>query len=118
MVSFVCRMLIATSKIKEKKSTFHGYLFEAKDVDSILSELKSKHAKAAHLCYALRNGEDSFKNDGEVGHPGRRLLELLKDHDLDNHLLVVVRYFGGVKLGPGGVGRAFKAAGKACLEQF
>ena len=52
------------------------------------------------------------KDDGEVGHPGRVLLELLRKHDLEG-VLIVSRIFGGVKLGVGGVSRAFRDAGQA-----
>ena len=50
--------------------------------------------------------EEKFKNDGEVGYPGKTLLGLLKHERLEAHLLIVVRYFGGIRLGPGGVSRA------------
>ena len=55
------------------------------------------------------------KDDGEVGHPGRLLLELLRRDDLEGGLLVS-RVFGGVKLGVGGVSRAFREAAEGALE--
>ena len=58
---------------------------------------------------------EKFKNDGEVGYPGKTLLSLLKHEGLESHGIIVVRYFGGKKLGPGGVSRAFKECGKMLL---
>ena len=52
-----------------------------------------------------------------VGHPGKVLLELLKKNDLGQHALVVSRVFGGVKLGVGGVSRAFREAGEGVIEE-
>jgi len=57
---------------------------------------------------------EQARDDGEVGKPGMKLLELLRARDLEG-LLVVSRIFGGVKLGPGGVGRAFRAAAQGTL---
>ncbi len=59
--------------------------------------------------------QERCRDDGEVGHPGRVLLELLLGHDLAG-LLVVSRIFGGVKLGVGGVSRAFRAAGQGAID--
>ena len=55
------------------------------------------------------------KDDGEVGHPGRVLLESLRRHDLEG-AIVVSRIFGGVKLGVGGVSRAFRDAGEGAIQ--
>jgi putative IMPACT (imprinted ancient) family translation regulator len=55
------------------------------------------------------------RDDGEVGHPGRVLLEILRRHDLAGGI-VVSRIFGGVKLGVGGVSRAFREAGEGVVE--
>ncbi|MCK5346187.1 MAG: YigZ family protein, partial [Candidatus Heimdallarchaeota archaeon] len=72
---------------------------------------------ANHHCYAIRcQSVEKSKDDGEVGHPGRVLSELLKKHDLDSHMLIVSRIFGGVKLGVGGVSRAFREAGQGVIE--
>jgi putative IMPACT (imprinted ancient) family translation regulator len=58
------------------------------------------------------------KDDGEVGHPGKVLMELLRSNGLDTHVLVVSRIFGGVKLGIGGVSRAFRSAGEGVIEDW
>lgn len=112
--------LLAESKFIEKKSKFFSFLYlidslnEAKD---IITLLKKKHVKANHVCYAIVcEGETIFKNDGEVGHPGKGLLNLLEEKEKKSHILIVARYFGGIKLGPGGVSRAFRNAVKMCFE--
>lgn len=109
-------MQLKTSKFIEKKSKFFGYLYSIEsfeECDEIVAVLSKEHKKANHLCVGMVCGrEERYKNDGEVGYPGKTLLELLKHQGFDSHMIVVVRYFGGVKLGPGGVSRAFKACGK------
>lgn len=109
--------LISSSKLIEKKSKFFAYLYELdseEELIEIISKLKKDHKKAAHICYGLiLDKEVKFKNDGEVGNPGRALLETLKENDCTSNLLIVARIFGGIKLGPGGVSRAFRKAGRA-----
>ena len=113
-------LLVKTTKIEIKKSKFIGFLYKIvsfDEVDIILNELLKDNRKAAHICYgAILNSEVIFKNDNEVGNPGRQLLQLLELNKMDGYLLVVVRYFGGVKLGVGGVQRAVRDCGKECLD--
>lgn len=109
-------MQLKTSKFIEKKSKFFGYLYSLdspEEYEKIVKEISQEHKKASHVCTAMVFAkEEKFKNDGEVGSPGRTLLGLLKHEKLEAHLIIVVRYFGGIKLGPGGVSRAFKECGK------
>lgn len=108
------------AKTTEKKSKFIAQLYELTaetTVQEIIKEQKQKHKKAAHICYAyIKDNEEVIKNDGEVGYPAKAILEVLKANNLHNHLLLVIRYFGGIKLGPGGVKRAFKEAAKECIN--
>ena len=112
-------MQIKTSKLTVKKSKFIGYLYSIGTLDEfeeILKTISKEHKKASHVCSAMVvAGEEKFKNDGEVGYPGKTLLSLLKHEGLESHGIIVVRYFGGKKLGPGGVSRAFKECGKMLL---
>jgi putative IMPACT (imprinted ancient) family translation regulator len=91
------------------------------EINDVLIFHRTEYKKAAHHCYAVRligeneNFEDN-RNDGEVGHPGRILMEIVKRNKLESHMLIVSRIFGGVKLGPGGVSRAFKEAGNGVIE--
>ena len=75
-------------------------------------ELKAKHPDASHVCWALLAGGQSAANDdGEPsGTAGRPMLEVLRHHDLQGVMASVVRYFGGVKLGAGGLVRAYTDA--------
>ncbi|KAA0255400.1 YigZ family protein [Acidobacteria bacterium ACD] len=115
----------ATAEFKHvaERSRFFAVLFPAASEQDVLLMVKAKkgeHRKANHHCWALRaRGPDGqlvekSKDDGEVGHPGRVLLELLKKSDLEGALLVS-RVFGGVKLGVGGVSRAFREAGEGAV---
>lgn len=113
-------MLISTQTIIIKKSKFIGYLEKINSIDEIEDILKyydKKHKKATHICVGiLFETYEKFKNDKEVGAPGKLLLELLKQNKLEKHILIVARYFGGVKLGQGGVQRAFREIGKELIK--
>jgi putative IMPACT (imprinted ancient) family translation regulator len=109
-------------KYIENRSRFFAHLYkidESSDVEEILKKHRKLYKKANHHCYALVLSDDtSFKNDGEVGHPGQVLLEILKKENLSSHCLMVSRIFGGIKLGVGGVSRAFKEAGNAAVSEL
>ena len=104
--------------LTEQRSRFYAAAVPAATLDEVKKELakrKKKYHKARHHCWAcrVRGADDRIveqaRDDGEVGRPGMKLLELLRQYDLEG-LLVVSRIFGGIKLGPGGVGRAFRDA--------
>jgi len=110
-------------KTTVERSRFFAVAFPAADEDDVLAmvkEARSEHRKANHHCWAFRRRDASgalverSKDDGEVGHPGRLMLELLRRDDLEGGLLVS-RVFGGVKLGVGGVSRAFREAAEGAL---
>ena len=94
------------------------------EIESLLKARRRDYRKANHHCWACRVADagagtvtELSKDDGEVGHPGRVLLELLKKHDLEG-VLIVSRIFGGVKLGVGGVSRAFRDAGQGAINRM
>jgi putative IMPACT (imprinted ancient) family translation regulator len=110
--------------LTEQRSRFYAAAVPAATLDEVkkaLATRKKRYHKARHHCWACRvrdeNGQvvEQARDDGEVGRPGMKLLELLRQHDLEG-LLVVSRIFGGIKLGPGGVGRAFRDAALGALE--
>ncbi|MBN1390955.1 MAG: YigZ family protein [Candidatus Thermoplasmatota archaeon] len=116
---------LSAVKYVETRSRFFAHLYRIDSIgeaDLILKEHRKLYKKAVHHCFAIRftdvDGKlvEYSKDDGEVGHPGKTLLELMKKKDLKSHLLMVSRVFGGVKLGVGGVTRAFKAAGGSALD--
>ena len=82
-----------------------------------VAELRAQHPQAAHVCWALLAGGQSAANDdGEPGGTaGRPMLEVLRHQQLEGVLATVVRYFGGVKLGAGGLVRAYSDAVAQCL---
>lgn len=113
---------IAAGMIKVKKSKFYAHLYEInnmEEMEEILKEHRRKYKKAVHHCWAARvNNEEKFRDDGEVGHPGKVLLSVLKKYNANTHALVVSRVFGGIKLGVGGVARAFRDAGESVMQYY
>lgn len=109
---------------KEKASKFFGYaypVFSEDDVEIAIAELKSKHNKAGHFCYAWQMGENyehfRVSDDGEPSNSaGMPIFGQLQNFEVTNVLVVVVRYFGGTKLGVGGLISAYKTAAKLALE--
>jgi uncharacterized YigZ family protein len=103
------------SDLTIKKSRFIGCVQAVADraqAQAIVARLREDHPGAAHVCWALLAGGQSAANDdGEPGGTaGRPMLEVLRRQDLDGVLATVVRYFGGVKLGAGGLVRAYTDA--------
>lgn len=110
--------------LKEKGSKFYGYAFPVKtesDVEDCLAELKTKHKSARHFCYAYQVGTSQIyyraNDDGEPSNSaGMPIYGQLQSFDVTNVLVVVVRYFGGTKLGVGGLISAYKESAKLSLE--
>ncbi|AGB04477.1 hypothetical protein AciM339_0593 [Aciduliprofundum sp. MAR08-339] len=113
---------LAAGMIKVKNSKFYAHLYEIDsldEVEDILKRHRRMYKKAVHHCWAaVYEGEERFKDDGEVGHPGKVLLSVLKKHNANRHALVVSRIFGGTKLGVGGVARAFRDAGESVMQYY
>ena len=98
-----------------KKSRFIGCVQavpERTAAQDVVAGLRAAHPGAAHVCWALlAGGQSAAHDDGEPGGTaGRPMLEVLRRQDLDGVLATVVRYFGGVKLGAGGLVRAYTDA--------
>ncbi len=105
----------AHSELVIKKSRFIGCVQPVADraaALAIVASLRAEHPAAAHVCWALMAGGQSAANDdGEPGGTaGRPMLEVLRHQELEGVLATVVRYFGGVKLGAGGLVRAYTDA--------
>ena len=103
-------------QIEVMKSKFIAYLFplnSEEEFKTILSDLRKEHKKARHIVYAYRyNVKSKSCDDGEPkGTAGHPLLELLYKKDINNVALLVVRYFGGTKLGAGRLLRTYLQAG-------
>lgn len=114
----------STAKLTIQRSRFLAVLFPAKsekDVKAMLAVRRKEIKKARHHCWAARfesePGEvvELARDDGEVGRPGQKMLEVMRKKDIRG-ALVVSRIFGGVKLGPAGVGRAFRDVALEVVE--
>lgn len=110
--------------LKEKSSKFFGYAFpiESEDeVKPIIEVLKKKHPHAVHFCYAYQIGAEKVyyraNDDGEPGNTaGMPIYGQIQSFGLTNVLVVVVRIYGGIKLGVGGLIAAYKTSAQITLE--
>lgn len=98
-----------------KKSRFIAKLFyidDVSEINGIIDELKKEYKKSTHITYAYRiNGLEKAVDDGEPsGTAGRPILNVLQKKDVNKVLAVVIRYFGGIKLGAGGLVRAYTSS--------
>lgn len=103
--------------LKKKKSKFIAYLFPFNNFDKQMKKLKEEHPKARHHVYAYRylnEFEQIVENSSDDGEPkgtsGKPSLNVLAGHELINTAVIIVRYFGGIKLGTGGLVRAYSDA--------
>lgn len=110
------------SELIINKSRFITFIYRIKKLDEvsqILSNLKINYKDATHYCYAytLENIKKA-SDDGEPTHTaGRPMLNVLENKKINNVLVVVIRYFGGVKLGAGGLVRAYSNAVTSALKE-
>lgn len=114
---------VCAGKIVDRKSKFYAHLYKIDNMDKDVEEIRKihnkKYKKAAHHCYAVFvDGQEDQRNDGEVGSPGRVLQELLQEYKLEGYMLMVSRIFGGIKLGQGGVARAFRNSGRGVIKAY
>ncbi len=121
--SFYTIQSVSEGIFKEKGSKFLAFAYPVSDETEIklrLDELRKKYFDASHHCYAWMLGADKkhfrASDDGEPSHSaGTPILGQIKSKNLTNVLVVVVRYFGGTKLGVGGLTQAYKAAAELAL---
>jgi len=108
---------------KDKNSKFYGYAFPVStenDIREILSDIKHKHQKARHFCYAYQLGHENIlfrtNDDGEPNNSaGIPIYGQIQSFGVTNVLIVVVRYFGGTKLGVSGLINAYKTSSQMVL---
>jgi uncharacterized YigZ family protein len=108
------------AELEIRKSRFIGLVTPVKDREAameVLQRLRVEHRGATHVCWALMaGGQSGMSDDGEPsGTAGRPMLEVLRHHDLEGVLAAVVRYYGGIKLGAGGLVRAYTDAVAAAM---
>lgn len=103
------------TELEIKKSRFINLVFHIEaeaEAEAILAEIRKKHYKATHVCWAYvlntNPRRQKASDDGEPsGTAGKPILEVIDHRDLKDVLVVVIRYFGGIKLGTGGLIRAY-----------
>ena len=114
------------AQLEIKKSKFTGICCRAdteKEARAIIVQLKNEHKDATHVVYAFICGRPNsqvmgMSDDGEPkGTAGRPVLQVLKGSGLTNVLCAVIRYFGGTKLGTGGLVKAYTETAQAALEK-
>lgn len=110
---------------KEKNSKFYGYAFPVineVEIKILLEKLRKKHSTAGHFCYAFQIGTDTLyyrvNDDGEPSNSaGMPIYGQIQSFGLTNVLVVVVRYFGGIKLGVGGLISSYRTAAQLALDE-
>lgn len=105
-----------------KKSKFITYIYKVNNIEEIkkyLDQIKSKYSDATHICYAYKiDDKIKFSDDNEPGGTaGLPMMEVINKNDLNSVLAVVVRYFGGIKLGSGGLIRAYQKGLKELINE-
>ncbi len=113
----------STGEVSEKKSRFLGYMAAVQSEDqakAIIASIKKEHHQSNHSCSAYRiRGQqliERYNDDGEPGGTaGMPMLEVLRGAELENALMVSTRYFGGTKLGTGGLVRAYTQSAQSAL---
>jgi len=114
---------VSEHRIKEKGSLFIALAFpvDSKErAEEILHNLRRKYFDATHHCYAykLKGDEIKYSDDGEPsGTAGIRILKGIEHFDLSEVVVIVIRYYGGTKLGVGPLGKAYYEAAHDCLEK-
>ncbi len=109
---------------KDKNSKFFGYAYPVTSEDEVktyLKLLKKQHHQARHWCYAYQIGTETIKyranDDGEPSNSaGMPIYGQIQSFEVTNILIVVVRYFGGVKLGVGGLINAYRTGAQLALQ--
>lgn len=125
MSKFKTVKTITEGLYKEKGSKFLSFAIPCANTTDAKNHIDSfwkKHPNAVHVCYAWRFGynnfEDKYSDDGEPsGTAGRPIFGQILSFDLTNVLIVVVRYYGGVNLGTGGLIQAYKTAAQDALNK-
>ena len=115
----------ARAELKEKGSRFVSVLRPAcnkVEAEAVLAELARKYRDATHLCWAWRLGSPPRERSSDAGEPhgtaGRPMLQVLRGAELSDVVAAVARWYGGVKLGKGGLARAYSGAVRSALAEL
>ena len=117
-----------TARLEIKKSEFIAYAYPVNSREEAMfhvEQLREKYADARHHCWAYIIGDPNnttsagFDDDGEPnGTAGRPILNVLQHKSIGNVIIIVVRYFGGIKLGAGGLNRAYAGSAQAAVDEM
>ena len=117
-----------TARLEIKKSEFIAYAYPVNSREEAMfhvEQLRKQYADARHHCWAYIIGDPDnttsagFDDDGEPnGTAGRPILNVLQHKAIGNIIIIVVRYFGGIKLGAGGLTRAYAGSAQAAVDQM
>lgn len=117
-----------TARLEIKKSDFITYAYPVTSREQAMfhvEQLREKYADARHHCWAYIIGDPNnttsagFDDDGEPGGTaGRPILNVLQHKSIGNVIIIVVRYFGGIKLGAGGLTRAYAGSAQAAVDEM
>ena len=117
-----------TTRLEIKKSDFITYAYPVTSREQAMfhvEQLRQKYADARHHCWAYIIGDPNnttsagFDDDGEPnGTAGRPILNVLQHKSIGNVIIIVVRYFGGIKLGAGGLTRAYAGSAQAAVDEM
>ncbi|MCG3859135.1 YigZ family protein [Psychrobacter sp. Ps2] len=117
-----------TTRLEIKKSEFIAYAYPVTSREQSMfhvEQLREQYADARHFCWAYIIGDPDnttsagFDDDGEPsGTAGRPILNVLQHKSIGNVIIVVVRYFGGIKLGAGGLTRAYAGSAQAAVDEM
>lgn len=115
----------AEAELREKGSRFLAVIERVEDEagrEAALETLAARHPDATHHCWAARIGHPPVERSSDAGEPsgtaGMPILQTLRGAELSDVLAVVIRWFGGTKLGKGGLARAYAAATREALESL
>ncbi len=116
-------MLLNKATIEIKKSKFIGLCYEIsskEEAEEIIKQLKKEHKKARHIPYAYKINNTAKKSDDKEpsNTAGLPIYNILDRKNLNNHLIAVIRYFGGIKLGAGGLIRAYSEAANEATKNI
>lgn len=126
MENFKTVLKSETAEVLEKKSRFISYVYHVEDeenIEKLIKEMRRKYHDARHVCFTWRIIKDGqvierASDDGEPsGTAGAPMLSILKKENLCNILILVIRYFGGILLGTGGLVRAYSEATQKVIEK-
>lgn len=119
---------VVSARLDIKKSEFIAYAYPVTSREQAMfhvEQLRVKYADARHHCWAYIIGDPNnttsagFDDDGEPnGTAGRPILNVLQHKSIGNVIIIVVRYFGGIKLGAGGLTRAYAGSAQAAVDEM